>query len=210
MQVTPRPLRGRPPVMGQDERRRRILDAAATVFSEYGYAAASIDEVAKTCGMSRKTIYGLFPSKGDLFAALVMQAVPEPEAQEPFVGASFEESLNHVVDRICAVSLAPRGIASLRLVIAEAPLVPELASIYYQNTVDRGRRYLVAELKRLGAIFGRSVDDAEQLSDILFGAVVAGPLIHALVGDTRTHTASDTLSRTRRIVDALARSSSGY
>lgn len=203
MQSTPRSPRGRPPVMALDERRRRILDAAADVFSERGYAAASMDEVAKACGMSRKTIYGLFSSKSDLFAALVMQAVPEPEEHEPFVGRSFEDALMRVIDRICAVALAPRGIASLRLVIAESRLAPELAAIYYENTVDRGRRFLAAELRRLNKAFGRADEDVEQLSDILFGAVVAGPLVHALVGDDKPDTREDALSKARRIVAAL-------
>jgi len=195
--------------MDQPERRRRILAAAAAVFAEHGYAAASVDEVARACGMSRKTIYGLFPRKEDLFAALVTRTVPAVETTETFVGASFEESVNRVMDSICAAALAPPQIALLRLVIAEARLAPELAVTYYEKTVDRGRRFLAAELKRLGAAFGRPADDVEQLSDILFGAAVAGPLIHALVGDTDTHTPDDTLRRTRRIVAALVRPPSG-
>ncbi len=203
------PRRGRPPVMEPETRRRLVLDAAAAVFAEHGYAEASIEEIARACGMSRKTIYGLYPSKEELLSALLAAAVPDDEASETFLGADFEESVNRVMDRICAAALAPREIALLRLVIAEARLAPELAAAYYRSTVERGRRFLAAELKRLGAAFGRPADDAEQLADILFGAAVAGPLIHALVGDSVTHTPEDTVRRTRRIVAALVRSPPG-
>ena len=201
--------RGRPPVMEPETRRRRVLDAAAAIFAEHGYAEASIEEIARACGMSRKTIYGLYPSKEELFSALLTAAVPADDASETFIGADFEESVNRVMDRICAAALAPREIALLRLVIAEARLAPELAAAYYRSTVERGRRFLAAELKRLGAAFGRPADDVEQFADILFGAAVAGPLIHALVGDSATHTPEDTVRRTRRIVAALVRSPPG-
>ncbi len=83
--------------------------------------------------------------------------------------------------------------------------MPELAAVCYRSTVKRGRRFLAAELNRLGAAFGRPADDAGQLADILFGAAVAGPLIRALVGDGATRTPEDTVRRTRRVVAALAR-----
>ena len=63
--------RGRPPVMEPETRRRRVLDAAAAIFAEHGYAEASIEEIARACGMSRKTIYGLYPSKEELLSALL-------------------------------------------------------------------------------------------------------------------------------------------
>jgi AcrR family transcriptional regulator len=45
-----------------------ILAAAATLFMERGYAATSIDEVARSLGATKGRIYHHFPSKADLFA----------------------------------------------------------------------------------------------------------------------------------------------
>lgn len=51
--------------------RARILAAAAQVFSRKGYQVASLDEVARACGMTKGAIYWHFRSKGDLFFALL-------------------------------------------------------------------------------------------------------------------------------------------
>jgi AcrR family transcriptional regulator len=55
----------------RDERRARILDAAAEVFASRGYEATSIDEVAEAAGISKPVIYDHFDSKKDLHIALI-------------------------------------------------------------------------------------------------------------------------------------------
>lgn len=51
-----------------DNSRFDILEAAATCFMERGYAAASIDEVARSLGATKGRIYHHYASKADLFA----------------------------------------------------------------------------------------------------------------------------------------------
>jgi AcrR family transcriptional regulator len=48
--------------------RLAILEAAAQCFMDRGYAAASIDEVARSLGATKGRIYHHYPSKTDLFA----------------------------------------------------------------------------------------------------------------------------------------------
>ncbi|GAA4382965.1 TetR/AcrR family transcriptional regulator [Actinomadura verrucosospora] len=54
---------------------REILDAAATAFSERGYAATSIDDVADVLGCTKGRIYHYFRTKGDLFIGIHRQAL---------------------------------------------------------------------------------------------------------------------------------------
>jgi AcrR family transcriptional regulator len=58
----------------QAERRRltrqRLLDAAAVVFARRGFAAASVDEIAKEAGYTTGAIYWHFKGKDDLFLAM--------------------------------------------------------------------------------------------------------------------------------------------
>ncbi|MBN9236517.1 MULTISPECIES: TetR/AcrR family transcriptional regulator [Phyllobacteriaceae] len=51
-----------------DGSRAAILDAAAACFMARGYAASSIDDVARSLGSTKGRIYHHYPSKGDLFA----------------------------------------------------------------------------------------------------------------------------------------------
>ena len=61
--------------------RSRILDAALDLVGRHGLAELSMDELAAAAGVSRATLYRLFPGKEALFAALVQRFSPfEPIA----------------------------------------------------------------------------------------------------------------------------------
>lgn len=53
--------------------KQQLLDAAAAVFSEYGYARATTKEIAKAAGVAEGTIYRHFADKQELFTAVFTQ-----------------------------------------------------------------------------------------------------------------------------------------
>ena len=53
-----------------DERRAQIIDAAANAFMSEGFAATSIDEVARLLGCTKGLIYYHFKNKTELFFAV--------------------------------------------------------------------------------------------------------------------------------------------
>jgi AcrR family transcriptional regulator len=59
----------------RDEVRSRVLAAAATVFAQRGFAAATIDDVASAAGFTKGAVYSNFASKDELFLALMDAAV---------------------------------------------------------------------------------------------------------------------------------------
>jgi AcrR family transcriptional regulator len=52
-------------------RQEQILKAALEVFSRKGYAAATIPEIARAAGVAAGTIYIYYPSKRELFVAVI-------------------------------------------------------------------------------------------------------------------------------------------
>jgi AcrR family transcriptional regulator len=54
-----------------EKRREEILTAALDVFTENGYAAATIPEIAREARVAAGTIYLYYPSKRELFVAVV-------------------------------------------------------------------------------------------------------------------------------------------
>src|SRR5262249_40144445 len=56
-------------------RRRRIQEAARTVFAERGYAGASIELIARAAQLSVGAIYLYFRSKEDLYTSLIEDAL---------------------------------------------------------------------------------------------------------------------------------------
>lgn len=57
------------------EVRKRLVEAAATVFAQKGFNGASIEEVAETAGFSKGAVYSNFSGKEELFLALVTQRI---------------------------------------------------------------------------------------------------------------------------------------
>jgi AcrR family transcriptional regulator len=59
--------------LSEAERRAQILGAAREVFTARGFHTARIDDVARRANLSKGAVYFYFPSKRDLFLALVLE-----------------------------------------------------------------------------------------------------------------------------------------
>lgn len=70
--------------------RRRLLDAAATVFAKRGFDGASVEEIARQAGASTGALYSNFAGKEDLFLALFEETVADDIAQYAELAQSGE------------------------------------------------------------------------------------------------------------------------
>jgi AcrR family transcriptional regulator len=110
--------------------RRQIVDAATTLFTERGYAAATIDAVAKAAGVSRKTVFTSVGGKVELMRLAYDWAItgddepvsmgsrPEVRAleQEPDSAKVLErwaELLSHQMGRVATMHAALRSAADV-------------------------------------------------------------------------------------------------
>lgn len=80
--------------------RLAVLDAARSVFSQRGYEAAHLEDVAAIAGVTRGAIYHHFGSKADLYVALIDEAsgqggVVIQQAVEE--GGTFSEILSRIL-----------------------------------------------------------------------------------------------------------------
>ncbi len=53
------------------ERREQLLDCAASIFAEHGYARATTAQLARAAGVTEPIIYRHFKSKRDMYIALI-------------------------------------------------------------------------------------------------------------------------------------------
>ncbi|MEA2375218.1 MAG: hypothetical protein QOD53_1681 [Thermoleophilaceae bacterium] len=60
-----------------DERRRRLLETGARVFTERSYGEVSMSDLAREAGISKGLLYHYFPSKRDFFTATLAAAANE-------------------------------------------------------------------------------------------------------------------------------------
>jgi AcrR family transcriptional regulator len=96
-----RPGRPADPQLRQ-RREEEILDAAARLFAERGFAAANTQLLADSLGVGKGTIYRYFPTKRELFLAAVDRGMRRLRA---CVDASME-GIEEPLDRIAAATRA--------------------------------------------------------------------------------------------------------
>ena len=60
-----------------DERRRRLLELGAKLFTERAYDELSMAQIAREAGISKALLYHYFPSKSDYFSATLQQKAVE-------------------------------------------------------------------------------------------------------------------------------------
>jgi AcrR family transcriptional regulator len=81
------------------ERRAQLLDAARSVFVTQGFHAAAMDEIAVRAGVSKPVLYQHFPSKQELYLALLDESI------ETLVG-SVRDALQSTEDNAERVAAA--------------------------------------------------------------------------------------------------------
>jgi AcrR family transcriptional regulator len=64
-----------------DERRRRLLELGARLFTEHAYDEISMAQIARAAGISKALLYHYFPSKQDYFVATLAGGAEELRAR---------------------------------------------------------------------------------------------------------------------------------
>jgi AcrR family transcriptional regulator len=103
--------------------RERLLDAAAALLGEVGFGGLLMDAVAARAGVSRPTLYRLFPGKAELLAALARARAPLARLGPTLaavVDRPPEEVLPDLVAAAVPLLLANRGV--LRAILAQASM----------------------------------------------------------------------------------------
>src|SRR4051812_41247107 len=80
---------------GSAQKREAILAAARQLFLGDGFERTSVDAIAATAGVSKRTVYDYFGDKRTLLVAVVEQAV---QALSAAVGIAIDENLRDVDD----------------------------------------------------------------------------------------------------------------
>lgn len=165
------PPRRRRPEARPDE----ILDAALTEFSEQGFAAARVEDIALRAGLSKGAVYLYFPSKEAMLNGLIEQSAGAiARAAEQLVQAGAprdpELALRALVKLLFRAMSDPDISAAPRLVLTEAGRFPEIAAYYRSQVLDVARRTMGALLEAgiAGGAFRRVDTD-------VFMRLLAGP-----------------------------------
>lgn len=133
----------------ESDGKARILEAAGWLFAQKGFDAASIQQIADAAGVSKATIFHHFPSKRELYIAVVREACRDSYE----LLASLKDAQGSVFDRL--ILFAKHHLANLmrhqdlaRLVLREIisgnqghakHLATEVFGEHFEHLVDMVR-----------------------------------------------------------------------
>jgi len=136
----------------KEDRPQEITQAALEAFSEKGYTATRVEEVAKRAGVSKGLMYLYFKTKEELFKAVVKSVVIRRIDQligniettdlssEDFIRGPLSSFMKQVPGSPVAIVI--------RLLISEGPRHPDLVDYYYENVVAKGLAAITGFVER--------------------------------------------------------------
>ncbi|MFM2278059.1 MAG: hypothetical protein RLZZ444_290 [Pseudomonadota bacterium] len=175
LKETPR-RRGRPKLRTDEQIRAIILDAAFKRVLRNGYGGTHMDNLAFDCGISKRTLYRLIPSKQDLFACLVA------EHRKLMIDVPADLPTEPPAEMLCRIFRTDLSAEEenlrrdfLDVCMADIRQFPELGAIIRREGAMRSKAALTAWLESCHLAGTLRLPDRERaatmLMDMVFGAL---------------------------------------
>lgn len=173
---------GRPPLAAAPALTNTILEAASRVFLSKGFAAATMRQIAAEAHVTPQTLYARFDDKTQLFEALMeartttllgVMAAPFQDDAPP------RQALQAFGINLLSTFLGTDLQRLHQMVIAEANTFPALAHTFYTAGPDRGRKLLIAYLKKCVTEDHLHIDQIEIAAEQFIGSLVGSIVIRS-------------------------------
>ncbi|AOL19100.1 MULTISPECIES: TetR/AcrR family transcriptional regulator [Xanthomonas] len=170
-----------------EEKREAIVQAASEVFLELGFEGASMSQIAARVGGSKRTLYGYFPSKEELFVAVAKDM--SDRYFDPLLHAlsqssgPVDEALQRFGEDVLTFLCAPPNITSWQTIIGVSGR-SAVGALYFsagqEEGIQRFAEYLQAQVDcgllhcedtLLAAHQYAGLLESETLMPCLFGAL---------------------------------------
>ena len=198
---TERRCRGRPQLRPDDETRQIIYEAAGHAFADGGYAATSMETVARRAGVSTKTLYRLVPNKASLFEGMVTHRLDRFLTDvnlHAADGAEIEQALYLALMACADLTLDEEVIALQRMMLQEAGKFCDIAEMFYTNAIQRTSAALADWLRAQQQRGLIALDDVDEAAGMLLGMVTSAPRRAAMFGGVALPSRSQIEARVRR------------
>lgn len=159
-------------------KREAILAAAARRFAQDGLDRASVETIASEAEVSTATLYRQFPSKLDLFAAVLSERVAEfGEVLQAPGDEDARARIERLARRYARLIDEPQAAGVLRAAFAAAPSTPKIAALFFENVkaAVAGAFHAAVAAGVAGRILRRTKDPAQP------GGHLMGMIEHAIL-----------------------------
>jgi TetR/AcrR family transcriptional regulator, mexJK operon transcriptional repressor len=135
----------------EDDRLEELLDIAAEIFLAEGFKGASTNAIARRANASKATFYSRFPTKEDLFLAVIehrMNRISRAVTPALSTDAPPAIALHDFGSKLARAALTQEQVAFIRLIGMEAERFPKLAQRFFELGPGRGQKILAAYLQQ--------------------------------------------------------------
>lgn len=160
----------RRPRRDSEQKSKAIMKAAAELFLRDGYSNTSMDAVALAAGVSKRTVYGHFGCKEDLFAEIIremcLDVLPPGLGHAAEDPADSEERLVRIGTAFLSAIYSEKQIRLFRTIVSESRVYPEIGRMMYEGPVRAsqiGLQVCLEQMVRAGTL---------DLEDTRFAAVL--------------------------------------
>lgn len=182
-------------------RKEKILAAATDLFLSAGYGETSIDAIVLKSGGSKATLYSYFPTKADLFRAVVDSIVTSDEHADLQSLDNVHDTLVHFAEHRMRVIFSRQHRSLMRLIIAERERFKDIARMYYERGPSRSHAQLT---KYFDTLIGEGLIDirsAEEASEFFRGMLLHQRYIDQLYLDSPMPSDEEVSVRAHHVVD---------
>ena len=145
-------------------KRRQILEGARAVFLASGFDGASMNDIVRSAGVSKGTLYAYFESKEELFKEIIREQKAQTAerlcafSREGDVRAMLTDFGRRLMDKLTD----PDHISLARVVIGAAEKFPGVGRALYEAGPLFGATRLADELRRLEAAGALKLGDPQR------------------------------------------------
>lgn len=182
--------------------RQKLLDAATQAFAETGYRTC-VDEIARRAGVAKQTLYHHFSGKDELFAAAAKQMACDVLVSLDGFAGGLRATLLRFATIYREKVLGEVGLSLHRVLVSEAPRVPQLAQAVFAAGPGTTASCLEALIGRAMADGRLRRDDPAFATDMLLSMLAGMERSRRLLASTLPDDVAP--ERTARIVDCFLR-----
>jgi AcrR family transcriptional regulator len=189
-----RPGAGRPTREQAEQRHIELLDRALELFLENGFELVTIEAIAASVGMTKRTVYARYEDKRALFKAAVQRAIERWIVPVETLQAAETEDLEETLAAIARIrlknALSPAGLRLQRILNAESFRFPEIFTLASDQGAQPAIRYLADLLRRRTAAGEVSVEEPEIAASAFMSMVLSGATRPIVLGGVTVDEAS--------------------
>src|SRR5580700_10241232 len=160
------------------QRNLELLDKALDLFLEKGFERTTIDAVAASVGMAKRTVYLRYGNKTGLFKASLKRAIESwivpVERLRAAETDNAQDTLLRIGQILVANIMSPAGLRLMRITNAESGRLPEIGAFSYTQGTSPTTAYLTDLIRRRIRPDGIEVPDPEEAAIAFLYLVVGG------------------------------------